>query len=104
MLYQRGTLLANGGLGKFFFMKQKLLKLYPRVFNRLDLNDCTHTDIVRELVFGSCLERYRNCPSNQLIIRELKIRFERTLKLLDTVGVELRKFSRAAAKELLLYF
>ncbi|CAG5111384.1 Oidioi.mRNA.OKI2018_I69.chr2.g5700.t1.cds [Oikopleura dioica] len=73
-------------------------KWWFRVFNRLDLNDCTHADIVRELIFGSCLERYRNCPSNQLIIRELKIRFERTLKLLDTVGVELRKFSRAAAK------
>ncbi|CBY22511.1 unnamed protein product [Oikopleura dioica] len=73
-------------------------KWWFRVFDRLDLNDCTHADIVRELVFGSCLERYRNCPSNQLIIRELKIRFERSLKLLDTVGVELRKFSRAAAK------
>jgi hypothetical protein len=83
-------------------VKWKNLYICPRVFNRLDLNDCTHADIVRELVFGSCLERYRNCPSNQLIIRELKIRFERTLKLLDTVGVELRKFSRAAAKELLL--
>lgn len=73
-------------------------KWWHRVFERLGNSELTHSNIIKELILGSTLERFRKCPNNQSLIREVKVRFDRTDKLLRGVEMEFNKLTEITAK------
>jgi len=73
-------------------------KWWYRVYDRLGNVELNHSTIIRELILGSTLERFRKCPNNKSLIREAKVRFDRTKKLLCGVEMEFNKLTEFTTK------
>ena len=74
-------------------------KWWFRVFDRLSkaIDEVTPTTIVKELILGSTLERFRKHPTNEALVREVKVRFDRSCKLLQAVQYEFNKLAETTA-------
>ena len=68
-------------------LRQILIFRY-RVLERLGENEdeIEPWQVIKELTLGSTLERFRKFPTNEQLLREMRIRFERSQKLLDGIA------------------
>ena len=67
---------------------RQILIFRYRVLERLGENEdeIEPWHVIKELTLGSTLERFRKFPTNEQLVREMRIRFERSQKLLDGIA------------------